>query len=92
MHFAVEFGFGKTSDYHISAYGEDIAHTLANAWVHKVSSFYEAWLAADRPAVMAWAHHVEAYVEPAEVSALVGDAGSLLVRRLAKLRAMWPRR
>ena len=45
--FAVRFSLGKTSDYHISAYGDEVAHVMASAWVHRMSFLYRTWVGAD---------------------------------------------
>ena len=88
--FAVRFSLGKTSDYHISAYGDEVAHVMASAWVHRMSFLYRTWVGADRPAHMDWATVLAGYVEPPALAALDADASFLLRRRLATLRGLCP--
>jgi hypothetical protein len=90
--FCQQFDLGRTSDFHISAYGEDLAHTLASAWMHKVSFFWDAWVDAGRPDDMLWPPVVAGYEEPAAFRAIV-DAGAsvALQRRLQRIRGLVPR-
>lgn len=89
--FSTRFGFGKTADFHISAYGEETAKTLADAWVHRTSFFYDQWVSSGRLETMDWSRANAAYVEPDALQHLAVGATAVLSRRLARLRDMRPR-
>lgn len=93
--FATQFGFGKTSDFHISAYGDDSARSMADGWVHKVCYFFDQWVSAGRRSDIEWgggggAAVVAVYREP-EALLRVGEGAPVpLQRRLTRLRGLGP--
>lgn len=87
--FATQFGFVKTSDFHISAYGDDSARVMADGWVHKVCYFFGSGClrAAE---VIEWGPIVAAYREPEALLRLGEGAPVPLQRRLTRLRGLGP--
>jgi len=74
----MRFSLPKTSDYHMSAYGEDVAHSMACAWVDRMCHFFDSWCGAGMPEVMEWGQVLAEYREPAAVSELAEGASRQL--------------
>jgi hypothetical protein len=89
--FAVRWGLGKTSDFTIAAYGDEIAHMMAKAWTHKMNFFYQLWLAHDSLEEFVWeAELLALYEEPAAVAEAYASASVRLKHRIQILRDMLP--
>jgi hypothetical protein len=91
--FATRSGLGRTSDFSIAAYGENVAHTMASWWAHKMQYFYDVWTRAGRPAPYVWdAAAVAAYEEPISVLRIEeATASERLLLRMRQLRRVRPR-
>ena len=79
-----------TSDYHVHTYGDEVAHTLASAWVHKVSYFFDGWVRAGKPDVMDWVSLLADYKEPDALATLETTEPPVVRQRLGKLRKLRP--
>ena len=91
--FAIRFGLGRTSDFSIAAYGENVAHTMASWWAHKMQYYYDVWTRAGRPAPYVWdAAALAAYEEPISVLRIdEATASDRLLLRMQQLRRVRPR-
>ena len=83
-----------SASFSIQMYGDAAALSLARAWIHRHFYFLGVWMAAHCSYPFAFTDaHVNAYVEPAELSHLAAHAapGSKLAKRIGTIRAVRPR-
>lgn len=91
--FCLEWGVTRSASYSIALYGEQTAHTLAKAWVHKHEWFYMMFVAHEDEEAWGFTDQVmEEYEEPAALAELERSGSKRVQERIAAMRRIRPKR